>query len=197
LATNNRGKLDELRVLFAGIDREIVSPADVGLQLDVAETGHTYAINARLKARAFASASGLLTLADDSGLEVDALSLAPGVHSSRWAGPMATDAQKIAYLLSQMTAVPPEQRSACFCCVMAIAAPKARKIRLSSGSWQGFITMEPHGIDGFGYDPVFYLHKFGMTAAEIPAWIKNHISHRARAAAGARRILLEEHQQTP
>ena len=121
LATNNKGKLEELRVLLRSVPFDLVSPADIGLKLDVDENGATYATNAKLKARAFAQASGLFTLADDSGLEVDALDGAPGVLSSRYAGPKADDKKRVAFLLSKIEDIPWEQRTAQFRCVMAIA----------------------------------------------------------------------------
>jgi len=190
LATNNKGKLKELRVLFEGVPFDLVSPAQVGLKLDIDESGKTYAANARVKALAFAKASGLLTLADDSGLEVDALGGAPGVLSSRYAGPDASDSQRVAFLLSKIEDVPWEKRTAAFRCVMAIAAPSG-EIQTSSGNCKGIITLFPQGDNGFGYDPIFYVPKFKKTMAELPPEIKNHISHRAKAALKARKILRE------
>ncbi len=190
LATGNKRKLEELRQLLTGVPFDIISPSDIGLNLDVHESGKTYATNARLKARAFAVASGLLTLADDSGLEVDALGGAPGVLSSRYAGPDASDSQRVAYLLSKLEGVPWEKRIARFRCVMAIALTNG-EVRMCSGSCRGIITCEPRGSNGFGYDPVFYFSKLGKTMAELPSEIKNHISHRAKAAARAKKILTE------
>ncbi len=189
LATNNKGKLEELRELLSGIPYRLVSPASVGLTLSPAETGRTYATNARLKAVAFARASGLLTLADDSGLEVDALGGAPGVLSSRYAGPQATDAARVAYLLAKLEDVPPAARAARFRCVMAIATPEG-KVRLCAGSCRGFITLAPRGTNGFGYDPVFFFPRLGKTMAELPSELKNQLSHRGRAARCARKVLL-------
>ena len=190
LATNNKGKLEELRELLAGVLFNFVSPSDIELKLDVLESGKTYAANARLKARAFAQASGLLTLADDSGLEVDALNGAPGVLSSRYAGLGASDKKRVAFLLSKLEDVPWEKRTACFHCVMAIATPDG-EIKMSSGTCKGIITLFPQGENGFGYDPIFYIPEFKKTVAELPAEIKNRISHRAKAAARARKILTE------
>ena len=190
LATNNQGKLRELRELLAGIPFEMVSPADIGLNLKAAETGRTYAANARLKAIAFASASGLLTLADDSGLEVDALGGAPGVLSARYAGDKATDADRVAFLLQKLKGVPWYRRGARFQCVIAIATP-AGDLKLVTGSCRGLIAEQPRGTHGFGYDPVFFFPKLGKTMAELPPEVKNTISHRARAAVRAREVLLE------
>jgi XTP/dITP diphosphohydrolase len=190
LATGNKGKLEELRQLLTGVPFYLINPTDIGLNLDVHESGKTYATNARLKARAFAVASGLLTLADDSGLEVDALGGAPGVLSSRYAGPGASDSQRVAYLLAKLKNIPWEQRTACFRCVMAIASPYG-ELKTCSGSCRGIITFAPRGTNGFGYDPVFYFPKLGKTMAELPPEMKNRISHRAKAAAKARKILIE------
>ena len=190
LATGNKGKLEELRRLLTGVPFDLISPSDIGLNLDVHESGKTYATNARLKARAFAVASGLLTLADDSGIEVDALGGAPGVLSSRYAGSGVSDNQRVDYLLAKLNNIPCEPRTARFRCVMAIALPHG-KVKLCSGSCRGIITFAPRGTSGFGYDPVFYFPKLGKTMAELPSEIKNRISHRAKAAARARKILNE------
>jgi XTP/dITP diphosphohydrolase len=190
LATTNKGKLEEFRVLLAGVPFDLVSPADVGLHLDVEENGKTYEANARIKAKAFSSASGLLTLADDSGLEVDSLGGAPGVLSSRYAGPGASDAQRVAYLLSKLKGIPLDKRGARFRCVIAICKP-ANGLKVCSGSCRGIITLEPRGKNGFGYDPIFYFPKLGKTMAELAPEAKNRISHRARAAARAKMLLLD------
>jgi XTP/dITP diphosphohydrolase len=190
LATTNAGKLGELSELLAGLPYKLISPAQAGLTFSVKETGRTYAANARLKALAFAKASSLLTLADDSGLEVDALDGAPGVLSARYAGPDATDAERVAFLLARMRGVPTEGRAARFRCAIALASP-AGMVRMCSGSCRGFITLAPRGSNGFGYDPVFLCPKLGQTMAELPAEVKNRLSHRARAARCARRILRE------
>ncbi|MCL2281103.1 MAG: XTP/dITP diphosphatase [Dehalococcoidia bacterium] len=188
LATNNHGKLEELRVLLANVPFELVSPSQIGLLLDVDEYGKTYATNANIKAKSFAKSSGLLTLADDSGLEVEALNNAPGVHSARYAGLGASDAQRIDYLLLKLKDVPFDKRLARFVCFIAISYPNGNT-HLCSGSCRGTITTAPHGTGGFGYDPVFYFCKFGKTMSELSAEMKNRISHRARAAARASRIL--------
>ncbi len=190
LATNNHGKLEEVAVLFKGLPYRLLSPSQLGLKLDIEESGRTYAANASLKARAFARASGLLTLADDSGLEVDALQGEPGVMSSRYAGPGATDPVRVDYLLSKLENASWKDRSARFRCVIAIARPGGA-IKLCSGSCRGVIALEPKGNNGFGYDPVFYFPVLCKTMAELPTEIKNRISHRARAAVRARKILLD------
>ncbi|MEW6142255.1 MAG: XTP/dITP diphosphatase [Chloroflexota bacterium] len=184
LATSNRGKLLEFQHLFPGSHFELVTPADLELDLEVAENGTTYAENASLKALAFARASGLITLADDSGLEVDALGGEPGIQSARYAGEGAGDRDRVARLLSRLQDIPWEKRTAHFRCVIAVAAPSGR-VDFAEGSCNGIITFEPKGASGFGYDPVFYFPKYGKTMAELPIELKNRISHRGRAAVAA------------
>lgn len=191
IATNNPGKIGEYRDLLAGLPVHLTSPADEGLNLEVAETGATFEANAVLKVWAFAKASGLLTLADDSGLEVDALGGEPGVHSARYAGPGASDQARYQLLLHNMEGIPWKRRVARFRCVIAIATPEG-EVRTAEGTCEGIIALEPRGEHGFGYDPVFYMPEYGCTMAELPPEIKNHVSHRARAAARIR-PLLEQH----
>ena len=188
IATNNEGKLREYRDLLAGLPVQLVSLREAGVDIEVEETGQTFAENAVLKASCYARASGLCTLADDSGLEVDALGGEPGVMSSRYAGPQATDADRVRFLLDKMKTVPDDQRSARFRCVIAVASP-AGLVETSEGTVEGVIASEPRGDQGFGYDPIFYLPEMTRTMAELPLAIKNRISHRARAAAGARLII--------
>ena len=195
IATNNPGKLREYEELLAGLPLELTSPAREGLSLEVAETGESFAENARLKAVAYARASGLLTLADDSGLEVDALSGRPGVHSARYAGEGADDEERYRLLLEEMRGVPWEKRTARFHCVIAIATPEG-EVRTAEGTCEGIIAFEPRGEHGFGYDPVFYLPQHGRTMAELEPRAKNRISHRARAARKAREILRELWEET-
>jgi XTP/dITP diphosphohydrolase len=164
---------------------EITHPAEAGLRLDVEETGDTFEENARIKALAYARASGLLTLADDSGLEVDALGGAPGVHSARYAGPGADDAGRYRKLLAELADVPPKRRAARFRCVVALARP-AGILSTAEGTVEGAIGFEPRGSHGFGYDPVFLVEGHGgQTLAELPPDVKNAISHRARAVQAA------------
>jgi len=188
LATNNKGKLEELRAMLGNVPFELLSPDQLGLMLDVDEYCKTYASNAIIKAKAFAKASGLLTLADDSGLEVDALGGAPGVLSARYAGPSASDAERIDHLLNKLSDIPEDKRTARFICVIAIVSPSG-SVRLCSGSCRGRITTAPHGTNGFGYDPIFFFPKLNKTMAELSAEVKNRISHRARAAMRAHQIL--------
>ena len=188
IATTNPGKLHEFSELLAGLPARLVSPADFGLNVDVPETGETYAQNARLKADALASvAPGLITLGDDSGLEVAALGGAPGLFSHRYAGPGATDADRRRKLLDALKFVEPP-RAAQFVCVLAVSRPGA-KTRVFEGITYGEIALEERGSGGFGYDPIFYLPRQNATMAELPANLKNQLSHRARAVQAARGYL--------
>ncbi|MAG36607.1 MAG: non-canonical purine NTP pyrophosphatase, RdgB/HAM1 family [Dehalococcoidia bacterium] len=191
IASNNAHKLSEYRALFADLDLELQVPKDLGLELDVAETGMTFAENAVLKARAFAQASGVASLADDSGLEVDALGGLPGTRSRRYAGEEATDADRNSLLLEQMDGVASPERTARFRCVIAVAGADGSLLGSVEGTVEGSIATEPRGTHGFGYDPVFRLPQRGCTIAELPQSEKNAISHRARAAVAARRLLGE------
>lgn len=188
LATNNAHKVGEYRQLLAGIPYTLVTPADIGLDLDVEEDGDTYADNAARKAVAFARASGLLALADDSGLEVSALGGEPGVRSSRFAGPGASDADRIALVLERLRRVPSAGRAARFVCVIAVARPTG-EVDLVEGECRGEIAAAPRGGHGFGYDPVFLVPEAGGMMAELPPEEKHRISHRGRAAAKAREVL--------
>jgi XTP/dITP diphosphohydrolase len=188
IATNNAGKLHEYRILLKGVPFDLVSLSDVGIQTSVAEVGESFEENARLKAQTLAEESQLLTLADDSGLEVDALGGEPGVMSARYAGENATDTDRINYLLARLTDVPENRRAARFRCVIAISRPDGRA-EICSGECSGFITLEPRGEHGFGYDPIFFFPELGKTMAELPVDIKNRVSHRGQAAKKARRLL--------
>jgi len=188
IATNNPGKVREYRELLADLPVEITFPAQEGLLLTVEETGETFEANARLKALAYSRASGLPALADDSGLEVDALDGAPGVHSARYAGPEADDTDRYRKLLAALADVPAGQRSARFRCVVALARPDGT-VQTAAGTCEGRIAFAPRGEHGFGYDPVFIVAGYGgRTMAELAPETKNRISHRARAVQAARTI---------
>lgn len=190
IATHNPGKLREYEALLADLPLILTGPGREGIELGIEETGESFRQNAVLKARAYAQASGLLTLADDSGLEVDVLGGEPGVFSSRYAGPGADDEDRVRLLLRKLEGVPWEERTARFRCVIALATPQG-EMWTAEGSCEGIIAFEPRGEHGFGYDPVFYLPQLDKTMAQLPAEIKNHISHRARAAEKTRAILQE------
>lgn len=189
VATHNRGKAAEFAELLRELPVELVSLADLGLDLVVDETGSTFAENALLKARAFAEATGLVTMADDSGLEVDALGGAPGVYSARYGGAGASDGERSIRLLDALADVCKPKRTARFRCVIALAWPDGRRA-LTEGTIEGEIAFSPRGAHGFGYDPVFYLPERCCTMAELPPETKNKISHRA-VAARAMAALLE------
>jgi len=184
IATNNPGKLEELRALLLPTGWTPLHPAGIGLALDVPETGSSYVENATLKARAFAAAANLLALADDSGLEVDALGGRPGVHSARYGGPGTPPHEQIRMLLNELEGVPDERRGARFRSVVVIAAPDERTWQ-SEGAIEGRVAREPHGHNGFGYDPIFFLPERGRTLAELTEAEKRAISHRALAMQGA------------
>ncbi len=182
IASNNVGKVREYAELLAGSGFDLCRLADVGLDNQIDETGETFTENACLKARTYGQAGGLLTLADDSGLEVDALDGAPGVHSARYAGPGANDADRVRKLLAALDGVSWEKRQANFRCVIALAWPDGR-LETFEGRCDGVIAFEPKGINGFGFDPIFYMPEYSCTMAELPMDVKNRISHRGRAAA--------------
>ena len=197
VGTNNRGKVREYEELLANMPGalQITFPAQESLALEVEETGETFEANARIKALAYAQASGLPSLADDSGLEVDALAGAPGVHSARYAGPGSSDADRYRKLLDALGDTPTGQRSARFRCVVAFALPDGT-VRTASGTCEGEIGFSPRGEHGFGYDPVFIVEGHGgRTMAELPPEVKNEISHRARALMALRPILEQQMQQ--
>ena len=182
VATHNRGKLREFEQIFAGLGVELVTLDDAGIDWEVDETGETFEANARLKAETYGAATGLATLADDSGLEVDALGGEPGVYSARYGGPGLSEVQRYELVLAKLRGVPAERRGARFYCVIALARP-GRPTLSYDGEVKGAITEGPQGTGGFGYDPVFRVPEYGCTMAELPAEVKNRISHRARAAA--------------
>ncbi|MBM3183121.1 MAG: XTP/dITP diphosphatase [Chloroflexi bacterium] len=188
LATTNEGKTRELCQLLNGVPFELVTPKQLGINIDIAEDMASYQENASIKAEAYAQASGLVSLADDSGLEVDALNGEPGIRSARYAGDKANDKDRIEYLLSRLEGVPPEKRRARFVCIIAIAVPGEKTI-ICQGNCHGSITTEPRGENGFGYDPVFYLAELGKTMAELSPEQKGQVSHRGQAARKARHIL--------
>lgn len=190
LATTNHGKIREFRSLLAGVTCHCITPDELGIKLDVKETGDTYAENARLKALAYLAASRLPVLADDTGLEVDALDGAPGLHSARFSDqPGATDADRRAKLL-RVLADKPRPWLARFCCVVAVAVP-GRDTSLFEGTVEGEIITEERGEHGFGYDRLFYIPAAGRTLAELRTSDKNVFSHRAMAVKKAIPYLLE------
>lgn len=189
VATNNPGKLEEYRDLLGDFSLEVTNLRAEGIDFEPEETGLTFEENAVLKAKVFAEKSGLLTLADDSGLEIDALDGAPGVHSARYGGTgRSEDVRRYQMVLRQLEDVPWAQRTARFRCVVAVAVPGGQ-VHTAQGSVEGFISFEPRGEHGFGYDPVFFIPDQSCTMAQLPPETKNLISHRARAAQAALPII--------
>jgi XTP/dITP diphosphohydrolase len=188
IATRNEGKLREYERLLAGLPMSLTYLTEEGITNEVEETGHSFSENAVQKAREYAQISGLTTLADDSGLEVDALDGRPGVHSARYAGAGASDEDRYRHLLEELAEVPWEQRTARFRCVIAVAQPGGETYT-SEGVCEGVIAFAPHGEFGFGYDPIFFLSEHGKTMAQLQPEVKNLISHRARAAQAIAPIL--------
>ena len=182
VATRNSGKVSEFADMFADLQLEWIGLADLGMDMEVAETGATFRENAIIKATEYAAASGLLTLADDSGLEVDALDGQPGVHTARYGGAGLSSVQRYELLLEKMKGVPVTERSARFRCVIALSSGRGI-IGESAGVCEGMIAEGPAGNGGFGYDPVFFLPDRGQTMAELPAVEKHLISHRGKAIA--------------
>jgi XTP/dITP diphosphohydrolase len=183
LATNNAGKAKEMNALLTGLDMEIVSQASLGVP-EAEETGLTFIENAILKARNAAAHAKLPAIADDSGLEVDALEGAPGIHSARYSGAGATDQANLEKLLKAMQEVPDFGRTARFRCVIVYLKHAADPAPLvTEGVWEGVILRAPKGSNGFGYDPVFFVPEKGCSSAELPAEVKNQLSHRGQALA--------------
>lgn len=180
-ATSNHGKLAELSVLLAPHGIEIVAQSVLGCS-EVEETGTTFVENALLKARSACAHTGLPTIADDSGLEVDALFGAPGIRSARYAGERASITDNICKLIGEMQSVEPDQRTARFRCVLVyMQHPTEPAPRITIGTWEGKISKKPCGEHGFGYDSIFFIEKLGKTAAQIDVTLKNKLSHRAQA----------------
>ncbi|MBK8163864.1 MAG: RdgB/HAM1 family non-canonical purine NTP pyrophosphatase [Gammaproteobacteria bacterium] len=183
LASSNRGKLGEFSALLADTGLSVVSQGELGVP-DAEETGLSFVENAILKARNAAQHTGHAALADDSGLEVDALNGAPGIYSSRYAGQGASDGDNVAKLLRALAGVPAERRSARFRCLIVYLRHALDPTPLiCQGTWEGRILFEPRGSNGFGYDPVFHVPTHDCASAELPPEIKNRLSHRGQAMA--------------
>jgi XTP/dITP diphosphohydrolase len=188
VATGNPGKFNEIAALLQGLEVLLLPLDRIGPIEVPPEGGESFQENACRKARAVARAARQFALADDSGLEVDALGGQPGVLSARFGSPQATDADRNALLLELLRGIPPEKRTARFRCVVAIAEPQGR-VRVAEGICEGRIAAAARGSLGFGYDPIFEIPSLGKTFAELSPEVKNRVSHRARAIAGAREIL--------
>ena len=190
LASTNPGKVREILDLLGDLPIEVVTPQQIDLELSILENGATYAENAALKAQAYAPLAGMLTLGDDSGLEVDALGGLPGIRSARFSPrPGATDADRRLYLLQRLQGHP-RPWTARFRCTVALATPSG-ELYFAEGECPGEIIPEERGQNGFGYDPIFLLNGLGLTMAELTTEMKNRLSHRARALHAARPMLTE------
>ena len=189
LATNNIGKLAEIRAMLADLPVNLRTLSDFPNLERVKEVGKSYEENAAIKARAYARQSGVWALADDSGLEVKALRGAPGVFSARYAGEGASDSDRVAFLLNQIAREGGRDRTARFVCVIALSDSTASLLKVASGTCTGQIIDTPRGMNGFGYDPIFVPDGFDQTFAELSADKKNVISHRAKALQAIRALL--------
>ncbi|HMH87590.1 MAG TPA: RdgB/HAM1 family non-canonical purine NTP pyrophosphatase [Steroidobacteraceae bacterium] len=189
VATANEGKLREFRSLLAGLPYELSSLAELGLP-SPAETGSSFLENAALKARHAAASSGFAAVADDSGIEVDALGGAPGIHSARYAGADADDGANNAKLMSALRGVPGERRRARYRCALVLIDAADAAPLTAEAAWEGFILDAPRGSGGFGYDPYFWLPELDKTAAELTPEEKNRLSHRGKAMRALREALL-------
>lgn len=194
LATQNEGKAQELRELLSDEDIEVLSLRDIEDWEEVEETGSTFAENAALKAQAAAEKTGLISMADDSGLEIDALDGAPGVYSARYAGEPKDDEANIDKVLSLLEDVPDDKRSGRFRCALVVATPEGEQ-HTTEGTVEGKILRQRRGNSGFGYDPIFFVPDFGRTMAELSLAQKNKLSHRAQAFRKAVPILQELKQR--
>lgn len=188
LATTNQGKLKEFRAIFTELPFRLLSLHDVQIETDVEETGMTFAENAILKATFYAQAANMLALSDDSGLEIDSMNGEPGVYSARFAGRDTPYTERFRLIFERLRAVPPNQRTARFRCVLALADPTG-KVETTEGTIEGLITERPRGENGFGYDPIFFVPELHKTTAELTPEEKHQISHRGRAARQMCRVL--------
>ena len=191
LATRNRGKIKEIQDILKDLHLEILSCWDFQDLPHITEDGETFRENAIKKAESVSRQTGFPSLADDSGLEIEALRGKPGIYSSRFAGPEGNDTQNVEKVLRLMRNVPMDQRQARFRCVMALALPH-EVTQTVEGRCDGLIALEPKGSTGFGYDPIFIIPAYGKTFAELGEGVKNKISHRAQALALARSLIIEK-----
>ncbi len=190
-ATTNQGKLKEIREILADADVEVISLKDAGIDTQVEEDGSTFEENAAIKATAFAKSSGVMTLADDSGLVIDYLDGAPGIYSSRFLGEDTPYSEKNRIIIEKLADAKDEERSARFVCAICCAFPDGRTLT-TKGVIEGRIGYEIKGEHGFGYDPIFYVPELGCTTAEIPESEKNKISHRGKALTQMKELLKKE-----
>lgn len=179
-ATGNQGKMREIREIMEGMDAEILSMKDAGIEANIAEDGATFEENALIKAKAVSQYTDAIVLADDSGLEIDYLNKEPGIYSARYMGEDTSYEIKNQALIDRLEGVPKEQRTARFVCAIAAALPDGKTL-MARGTMEGYIGWEPSGENGFGYDPIFYLDEYGCASAALTPEQKNAISHRGKA----------------
>lgn len=189
-ATSNEGKMKEIREILKGMDIELLSLKDAGIDIDIDENGATFEENAIIKAEAVCKLTGEIVLADDSGLEVDYLDKAPGIYSARFLGESTPYLKKNNYIIEKLINVPHDKRSARFVCVIACSFPGGNTLT-RTGILEGYIAQKISGANGFGYDPIFYLPEYNCTTADMPTEEKNQISHRARALKAMKEVLIE------
>lgn len=189
-ATGNMGKMKEIKAILGDIGEEILSMKEAGIDMDIVEDGSTFEENAIIKAKAVMERTGQLTLADDSGLEIDALNKEPGIYSARYMGEDTPYEIKNSNLIERMKGVKGKDRSARFVCVIAAAFPDG-EIITTRGTIEGVIAEEPAGENGFGYDPIVYVPEYGMTTGQMDPDAKNAISHRGKALTAMKKILEE------
>lgn len=189
-ATGNMGKMKEIKAILGDIGEEILSMKEAGIDMDIVEDGSTFEENAIIKAKAVMERTGKLALADDSGLEIDALNKEPGIYSARYMGEDTPYEIKNSNLIERMKGVKGKDRSARFVCVIAAAFPDG-EIITTRGTIEGVIAEEPAGENGFGYDPIVYVPEYGMTTGQMDPDAKNAISHRVKALTAMKKILEE------
>lgn len=188
-ATTNQGKMEEIRMILADLPIEVLSLKEAGIEVDIVEDGQTFEENAIIKAKKIMELTGNLTLADDSGLEVDYLDKAPGIYSARFLGEDTPYAVKNQYILEQLNGIKKEQRTTRFVCAIAAAFPDG-EVLTRRGTIEGIISDEEAGENGFGYDPIFYLPEYACTMAQISPERKNRISHRGKALKAMKEVLV-------
>jgi len=188
-ATTNQGKMKEIRMILADLPIEVLSLKEAGIEVDIVEDGQTFEENAIIKAKKIMELTGNLTLADDSGLEVDYLDKAPGIYSARFLGEDTPYAVKNQYILEQLNGIKKEQRTTRFVCAIAAAFPDG-EVLTRRGTIEGIIGYEEAGENGFGYDPIFYLPEYACTMAQISPERKNRISHRGKALKAMKEVLV-------
>ncbi|NLL00673.1 MAG: XTP/dITP diphosphatase [Clostridiales bacterium] len=189
-ATSNEGKMKEIREILMGMDIELLSLKDAGIDIDIIEDGSSFEENAIIKAEAICKLTGEIVLADDSGLEIDYLDKAPGIYSARFLGENTPYLEKNTYIIEQLKNIPNDKRTARFVCTIACSFPGQDTIT-RTGIIEGYIADKISGSNGFGYDPIFYVPEYKCTTADMPAELKNKISHRAKALEAIKEVLTE------